>query len=73
MKQDYVKSITYFSAAAQQGHLVAIFYLAQIHHYGLGTVVSCPLAVQLYKKVAERGPWQSTLYQAYELFQVSFL
>lgn len=55
LKQDYGRALNYFSLAAQQGHPLAIFNLAQMHHYGLGTQSSCSLAVQLYKRVAERG------------------
>src|SRR5262249_27416356 len=65
---DYAKAISYFTLAAAQGHMVAIFNLGQMHHYGLGTSGSCALAVQLYKKVAERGSWSHILKDAYDLF-----
>lgn len=68
-RKDYLKAITYFSLAAQQGNLIAMYYLGQMNDFGLGTSQSCPLAVQLYKRVAERGPWSSILDQAHELFQ----
>lgn len=69
VKQDFLKALSYFSLAAQQGHLVALYNLAHMHQHGLGTSPSCSLAVQLYKKVAEKGPWSSILDEAYRLYQ----
>lgn len=69
VKQDYGKALSLFSLSAQQGSLVALYNLAQMHQHGLGTVPSCTLAVQLYKKVAERGRWSASIHEAYKLYQ----
>lgn len=69
VKQNYAEALSYFTLAAQQGHLVAIFYLAQMHHYGFGTSPSCHFAVQLYKRVAEKGMWSSIIMSAYSLYK----
>jgi TPR repeat protein len=69
VKQDFAKAVAYFSLSAQQGNIVALYNLAQMHEHGLGTAPSCPLSVQLYKKVAERGTWSSAIHEAYKLYQ----
>jgi SEL1 protein len=68
VKQDFGKALSYFSLAAQQGNLLAVYNLAEMHHHGLGTPASCLLAVQLYKKVAEKGPWSEIIEKAHKLF-----
>jgi SEL1 protein len=40
-----------------------------MHYYGLGTMQNCPLALQLYKRVVERGRWSHLLNDAYELYR----
>ncbi|RKP06995.1 hypothetical protein THASP1DRAFT_17714, partial [Thamnocephalis sphaerospora] len=66
----YADAKQHFSLAAHHGHLLAQYYLADIHWEGHGTSKSCPLAVSLYKMVAEKGDWQyspiPTAYQAYK-------
>eukprot|EP00936_MAST-01D_sp_MAST-1D-sp1_P001192 g1192.t1 len=52
---NFVKAFQYFSLAAQQGHTMSLFQLAQMNQHGLGTARSCPSATRLFKAVAERG------------------
>ena len=72
VKQDYSKAMAYFTAAAQQGHLVAFYNLGQMQQIGLGVLPSCATAVQMYKRVAERGAWSSLIKQAYEFYLVGY-
>ena len=69
VKQDYGKALTYFSLAAQHGNLIALYNLADMHFHGLGTTSTCPVAVQLYKKVAEKGNLANLMADAHLLFQ----
>jgi SEL1 protein len=69
VKRDYGRAATYFTLAVAQSHVVAMYELARMHHYGMGAQHSCTLAVQFYKRVAERGPWASIMKEAFELYQ----
>src|SRR5690349_12065444 len=68
-KRDYVMSLKYYLAAAQEGNLIGIFQVATMHQLGLGTSASCLTAASLFKKIAERGKWTSSLHQAYDKYQ----
>ena len=39
-----------------------------MHHHGLGTVPSCQMAVQMYKRVAERGPLGDIMSDAHDRY-----
>lgn len=68
VKRDYSKALLYYTFAAHQGHFVALFNLAHMHFKGLGTNPNCPMAAQLYKKVAEKGTGSKMFEEAYGLF-----
>eukprot|EP01119_Soliformovum_irregulare_P012992 TRINITY_DN3421_c0_g1_i1.p1 TRINITY_DN3421_c0_g1~~TRINITY_DN3421_c0_g1_i1.p1 ORF type:complete len:587 (+),score=139.97 TRINITY_DN3421_c0_g1_i1:128-1888(+) len=69
VKLDYTEAYNYYTKAMAQGHLTALYKLAVMHHYGLGTVPHCQMAVQLYKRVAERSSWGEILHEAYEFYE----
>lgn len=69
VKQDNAQARVYFQLAAAQGNLIALYYFAQMHQFGLGTAVSCQSAVAIYKQVAEKGNWFDELEVAYELYE----
>jgi len=71
IKKEYVKARSYFEQAAIQGNTIAHFYMAKMYMEGLGVPYSCQMALQLFKTVAERGPWTKILTQAYERYQAS--
>lgn len=56
----------YFNLASQSGHVLAYYNLGQMHAVGLGIVRSCPMAVELFKNVAERGRWSERLMIAHQ-------
>merc|ERR1719329_1564860 len=62
--QDNSKALQHFAVAAGEGHTMALYNLAVMHHNGLGTSRSCDLAVQYLKNVVERGSWISVLQNA---------
>ena len=57
VKKDYQLAAKYYNLAAQSGHILAIYNLAQMR--------SCTAAVELYKSVAERGRWGLLLAEAH--------
>eukprot|EP00954_Amorphochlora_amoebiformis_P019910 1335601-Amorphochlora_amoeboformis.AAC.2 len=63
---DYGAALQYFTLAGHQGHIRSLFNLAQMHMNGLGTVQSCPIAVKVFKSVAERGQWAQVLSSAHK-------
>ncbi|CAB0003460.1 unnamed protein product [Nesidiocoris tenuis] len=69
VKQDYRMAINYFYLAAHSGHIVAHYHLAQMHARGFGTMRSCMTAVELYKRVVERGKWNEYMVLGYRKYQ----
>jgi TPR repeat protein len=65
VKKDYQLAAKYYNLAAQSGHILAIYNLAQMHATGTGMMRSCTAAVELYKSVAERGRWGLLLAEAH--------
>lgn len=65
VKPDYKLAIMYYGLASRSGHILALYNLAQMHATGIGMARSCPAAVELLKKVAERGKWSDQLMVAY--------
>lgn len=65
VKPDYKLATMYFSLASRSGHVLALYNLAQMHATGTGMARNCPAAVELLKKVAERGKWSDQLMVAH--------
>lgn len=59
-----------FIVAAQRGHLLALYKLAQISKSGHGVMKSCSTAVNGFKAVAERSHWSRKLTVARRLFEM---
>jgi len=45
--RNYKQALNLFNLAAQNGHLLALYYLAQMHSTGTGTARSCMSAVEV--------------------------
>lgn len=66
-EQSFQKAVLYYTQALDRGHTPAAYSLAVMHLNGIGTVRDCDIAVNLLKKVCERGEWVSgKLVDAYE-------
>ncbi|XP_065832511.1 protein sel-1 homolog 1-like isoform X3 [Oscarella lobularis] len=70
VSKDYRRALKHFNLASQSGNLVAFYNLAQMHAEGAGTVRACSIAVELYKNVAERGPWSRMLMEAHDHYKM---
>ncbi|KAK9818102.1 hypothetical protein WJX72_007209 [[Myrmecia] bisecta] len=69
VKPNQAQALYYFSLAAKVGHLLAMYNLAMMHLSATGMEkASCTTALDLLKKVAERGPWAAEIQDGYELF-----
>lgn len=65
--QSFQKAVLWYTQALDRGHTPAAYSLAVMHLNGIGTVRNCDIAVNLLKKVCERGEWvTSKLVDAYE-------
>jgi TPR repeat protein len=64
VNRNYQLAFKYFTLASKSNHLLGFFNLAQMFASGLGIKKSCTTAVQLFKKVAERGYWALILTEA---------
>eukprot|EP00007_Cunea_sp_BSH-02190019_P006918 CAMPEP_0174233726 /NCGR_PEP_ID=MMETSP0417-20130205/3693_1 /TAXON_ID=242541 /ORGANISM="Mayorella sp, Strain BSH-02190019" /LENGTH=942 /DNA_ID=CAMNT_0015311989 /DNA_START=155 /DNA_END=2980 /DNA_ORIENTATION=+ len=63
-----------FTKAGSQGHVVAIYHLAYMHLYGMaGVSASCPAALRLMKRVAERGQMSDLMYDAHDSYTDGFV
>lgn len=47
MKRDYKQALKFFNLASQAGHVLAFYYLAQMHATGTGVMRSCHTAVEV--------------------------
>lgn len=66
-EQSFQKAVLWYTQALDRGHTPAAYSLAVMHLNGIGTVRDCDIAVNLLKKVCERGEWVSSkLVDAYE-------
>lgn len=66
--QSFNKAVIFYTQALDRGHTPAAYSLAVMHLNGIGTIRDCSIAVNLLKKVCERGDWVSAkLVDAYEL------
>lgn len=66
-EQSFQKAVLYYTQALDRGHTPAAYSLAVMHLNGIGTMRDCDIAVNLLKKVCERGEWVSgKLVDAYE-------
>lgn len=67
VEQNFHKAVLYYTHALDRGHTPAAYSLAVMHLNGIGTVRDCDIAVNLLKKVCERGEWVSSkLVEAYD-------
>ncbi|KAI9145207.1 hypothetical protein BKA69DRAFT_1121621 [Paraphysoderma sedebokerense] len=66
-QQDYPAAIRYLTQAGKKGHILAMFYLAELYIKGTGINRDCNMAALLYKLVTEKGlEWISpTISEAY--------
>ena len=66
--QSFQKAVVWYTQALDRGHTPAAYSLAVMHLNGVGTIRDCSIAVNLLKKVCERGEWVSErLQEAYNL------
>ncbi|XP_067942796.1 protein sel-1 homolog 1-like [Watersipora subatra] len=66
-------ALKYFNLAAQGGNVLGLFNLAQMHAAGMGVMRSCHIAVELYKNVAERGPWSKLLMEGFDFYKQGYV
>lgn len=66
-EQSFQKAALWYTQALDRGHTPAAYTLAVMHLNGVGTMRNCKIAVDLLKRVCERGAWVSQkLQDAYE-------
>eukprot|EP00929_Paragymnodinium_shiwhaense_P077852 TRINITY_DN4018_c0_g2_i1.p1 TRINITY_DN4018_c0_g2~~TRINITY_DN4018_c0_g2_i1.p1 ORF type:complete len:758 (-),score=174.75 TRINITY_DN4018_c0_g2_i1:89-2362(-) len=66
-QQSFQHAVLFYTQALDRGHTPAAYSLAVMHLNGIGVLRDCDIAVNLLKKVCERGEWVSTkLVDAYE-------
>ncbi|CAE7234675.1 SECA1 [Symbiodinium sp. CCMP2592] len=67
-EQSFQRAAHWYTQALDRGHTPAAYTLAVMHLNGIGAVRNCKMAVELLKRVCERGAWVSgKLREAYEL------
>jgi SEL1 protein len=69
VKRDYKMAVKYFNLAAQLGHVLGYYNLAQMHTSGTGVMRNCHTATDLFKNVAERGQTASIFMEAYTAYK----
>lgn len=69
IKKDYKMSVKHFNLAAQLGHVLGYYNLAQMHATGTGVLRSCSTATELYKSVAERGSVSHLFMEAHSAYK----
>lgn len=62
-------SVKHFNLAAQLGHVLGYYNLAQMHATGTGVLRSCSTATELYKSVAERGSVSHLFMEAHSAYK----
>jgi TPR repeat protein len=69
--QSFQKAALWYTQALDRGHTPAAYTLAVMHLNGVGTMRNCKIAVELLKRVCERGSWVSQkLHDAYDRQEV---
>lgn len=58
-EQSFQKAALWYTQALDRGHTPAAYTLAVMHLNGVGTMRNCKIAVDLLKRVCERGSWVS--------------
>merc|ERR1711957_615029 len=67
VEQSFQRAALWYTEALDRGHTPAAYTLAVMHLNGVGTVRNCKIAVDLLKRVCERGSWVSRkLQEAYD-------
>ncbi|CAE6926564.1 SEL1L [Symbiodinium natans] len=67
-EQSFQRAAHWYTQALDRGHTPAAYTLAVMHLNGIGAVRNCKMAVELLKRVCERGSWVSgKLREAYDL------
>lgn len=67
VEQSFQRATLWYTQALDRGHTPAAYTLAVMHLNGVGTVRNCKIAVDLLKRVCERGSWVSQkLQDAYD-------
>ncbi|CAL8462358.1 g1891 [Coccomyxa elongata] len=70
VKADAGQALKYFTLASKLGHVLAQYNLAMLHLQGAAADKGgCAAALELLKKVAERGPWAAGLQDAFEWYR----
>lgn len=62
-ERSFQRAVLWYTQALDRGHTPAAYALAVIHLNGVGTIRDCEIAVNLLKKVCERGGWVSSKLQ----------
>lgn len=66
-EQSFQRATLWYTQALDRGHTPAAYTLAVMHLNGVGTMRNCKIAVDLLKRVCERGSWVSQkLQEAYD-------
>lgn len=66
VEQSFHTAVHWYTQALDRGHTPAAYTLAVMHLNGVGTIRDCRIAVDLLKRVCERGEWTSRqLQEAY--------
>lgn len=68
VKRDVKLARNNFIKVANAGHPKAFYQVAKMFHTGIGLKKNLPMAIALYKLVAERGPWSSLSRWALEAY-----
>eukprot|EP00929_Paragymnodinium_shiwhaense_P090846 TRINITY_DN50942_c0_g1_i1.p1 TRINITY_DN50942_c0_g1~~TRINITY_DN50942_c0_g1_i1.p1 ORF type:complete len:788 (+),score=191.28 TRINITY_DN50942_c0_g1_i1:84-2447(+) len=67
VEQSHRQAMIWYTKALDRGHTPAAYALAILHLNSIGTAKSCKIAVDLLKRVCERGSWVAhKLQQAYQ-------
>lgn len=67
IEQSFQRAAMWYTQALDRGHTPAAYTLAVMHLNGVGTIRNCQIAVDLLKRVCERGSWVSQkLQEAYD-------
>ncbi|KAK9906721.1 hypothetical protein WJX75_006842 [Coccomyxa subellipsoidea] len=64
------QALNYFSMASKLGHVLAQYNLAMLHLQGSAADKGgCTAALELLKKISERGPWAAVLQDAFDWYR----
>ncbi|EIE24098.1 HCP-like protein [Coccomyxa subellipsoidea C-169] len=69
-KANAQQALTFFNMASKLGHVLAQYNLAMLHLQGSAADKGgCTAALELLKKIAERGPWAAVLQEAFDWYR----